>query len=497
MSGRTTISKLRRGRAGSNLSTMDKNELLDGLRKKRQANLDVLFSQKNPAKKTSRTTPMEEEEDQLDSEEAGPSNIETSNRFNPLINVPQSDDNLEEGEVPQNVKAIKSYTPPIIIQNFTYKQVCDVLKSFKITVFTIKIMNIGIKISNLVLAEYTLFKEYLVNGNIQHYTHSTPDKFPLKVILAGHPYMDVDFVKAGIVDSGIKPESIIEIIPLRKKDVIHPSHISYLVKFAKSAVRFHDLRKIRFVNNVVINWYPYKNKRQGPTQCRKCQLFGHGESNCFRRIKCPECSQDHSIDNCPRADEEPFKCANCGEDHRSSDPECRKRLEYIYIKENMSISKEIDRVKSSRALPKRDYVVFRSNARNHQVFPNLPEPQQSTTRRSFFNTFDNQQDGSSMPPRFPAGSRHRSGSEASFSQVTSPRHQHLQSNQRVNQQDERQSHFSQFGGDNSKKSDLFTVEELGSLITDISQIISSCETRVQQFEAIALLSLKYFYNACK
>lgn len=94
-------------------------------------------------------------------------------------------------------------------------------------------MNIGLKISNLVSTDYVLFKEYLEKNNIQHYTHSTPDTFPLKVILAGHPLVDIEFIKAGIVDSGIKSEFIIEIIPLRKKDDIHTTNISYLVKFLK------------------------------------------------------------------------------------------------------------------------------------------------------------------------------------------------------------------------------------------------------------------------
>lgn len=495
MSGLPSISKFRPGRrrSGSNSPSVDRNVLLEQLKNKRKSNLDVLWSQKNPAKKTTTFSPMETEDLILDEDENLSSSIETSNRFNPLTDASQGDQFNE----PKVEKAIKSYTPPIIIQQFTYNQVCDVLKSFKITVFQLKIMNIGIKISNLISTDYVLVKEYLVQNKIQHYTHSTPDKFPLKVILAGHPFMDIEFIKTGIVDSGIKPESIIEIIPLRKKDDIHPSHISYLVKFLKSAVRFHDLKRIKYVNNVVINWYPYKNTRYGPTQCRKCQMFGHGTSNCFRKAKCPNCSKEHSDDACTKLDSEPFLCANCGENHNSTDPICNKRLEYLYIKENMSLSKKINHISSNNTQPRRSSVVFHSNARNHDVFPNLVEPQPSSSRRSFFNGFNSQHELSSQSSRNHLSSSQHQNLESSSYQIRSPTPHQTQSSQKFSfQRDEPQFHNSQ-NGNNSKNTDLFSVEELGSLITDISQIISSCETRVQQFEAIALLSLKYFYNGSK
>jgi hypothetical protein len=58
---------------------------------------------------------------------------------------------------------------------------------------------------------------------------------------------------------------------------------------------------------------PFERSLQ-PTQCFKCQQWGHTQGACGRRERCAQCAGDHATRNCPR---ERVSCANCGKQHRA------------------------------------------------------------------------------------------------------------------------------------------------------------------------------------
>ncbi|KAJ2939013.1 hypothetical protein O0L34_g18990 [Tuta absoluta] len=62
--------------------------------------------------------------------------------------------------------------------------------------------------------------------------------------------------------------------------------------------------------------------RPGPSQCHRCQGFGHSSANCYRQQKCVRCAGDHAAADCPRPREQPPTCANCGKNHTAKDRRC-------------------------------------------------------------------------------------------------------------------------------------------------------------------------------
>ena len=66
-------------------------------------------------------------------------------------------------------------------------------------------------------------------------------------------------------------------------------------------------------------------------QCSKCNKYGHGMNTCKSATKvCPHCTNNHSLKDCNKKDENP-KCCNCGKDHRASSNRCNIRKKYIGI----------------------------------------------------------------------------------------------------------------------------------------------------------------------
>ena len=76
----------------------------------------------------------------------------------------------------------------------------------------------------------------------------------------------------------------------------------------------------------------------GPTtQCKHCQLYGHPTTMCKAELPaCAVCNKSHltkdhpcTIATCkagPSCTHPPIVCASCGDGHKSSDPNCPKRI---------------------------------------------------------------------------------------------------------------------------------------------------------------------------
>lgn len=104
--------------------------------------------------------------------------------------------------------------------------------------------------------------------------------------------------------------------------------------------------------HIRVRWDYYVPRQQGPTQCSRCQMFGHGAENCYRQFKCVSCGGDHDSKSCdkrikpstsadnkltpeqlkdvkPKVPDDQVLCANCGGKHTASYRGCKARREYL------------------------------------------------------------------------------------------------------------------------------------------------------------------------
>lgn len=77
-------------------------------------------------------------------------------------------------------------------------------------------------------------------------------------------------------------------------------------------------QKCKIILNVRVSWENRKSERP-IMQCKRCQGLGHAASYCKRAVRCSRCAEPHEITAC---ESQINKCANCGEAHRSIDPNC-------------------------------------------------------------------------------------------------------------------------------------------------------------------------------
>lgn len=374
----------------------------------------------------------------------GTPSIKTSNRFTGL----QRDVNTSTTNTPTNSSNDvnkKGYVPPIVVQGIKLTEITDILKANNIANYQIKLISVGIKITLFNNVCYDNLKKNLIEKKIEHFTYSNRNTVPLKVILTGLPQMTSLELKAELLIAGLLSEEIIEILPLKYDEKNHNIHknINYLIKLDKTKIKIQELRKIKSLFNIIIRWYPHVNYRNGPTQCRRCQMYGHGTSHCGRVIRCLKCGGDHSADDCML---QVIKCANCHANHEANDKSCPNREKYVAIRQNISINRQINYYKSNTLTSNKAFNNFSKEnvILNEKNFPAI-KPRNSNS--DFFKAFSTSQPttSTSMRRNIPTAST----------------------------------------------DELFTIDELTSMVSEIIQQISVCKTRSQQFEVIMKLSLQY------
>lgn len=378
----------------------------------------------------------------------GPPITPTQNRFTAL----SADKNttLDETDVPvPNISAKRQYIPPIVIQGSNYNIINSLLSTNNINDFKIKLISLGVKLTLINLESYNKVKIILQNSKIEHFSFSSRIQNPLKVVLTGLPEMKSDDLKTELIKNKIEPEIILEMIPLKLTERSYNIHnnINYLFKFDKDKIKFNDICRIKSLFNVIVRWYPYVNNRKGPTQCRNCQMYGHGTSHCGKLTKCMKCGGNHTVENCT---EVTIKCANCNNEHEANSKDCPNRHKYVAIRQNIVINRQLDHLKNTPHKINNSQRNYKNISLNENNFPGLQKPKSSFDQNNFFSHFSQSQP---LP-----------STSYAFSGQPKP---------------------------STQNEKLFTIEELTALVSELSEKITMCTTKAQQFQVIVKLSLQF------
>lgn len=197
--------------------------------------------------------------------------------------------------------------------------------------FVLRIMSIGKKVFVQSLEDKAKLIEALKSNKIDHFSHPDDVDKTYKIILAGLPECDTNLI----------------IEELKTKHEIAPTKVTmfltksvnklYLCEFNKNEVNNKKLNSIQSINQHIIKWQLYKPKRKGPTQCRRCLMYGHGINSCARFTVCALCCGSHLTSTCTVYSdtiENPiYRCFNCASSNlphsrKATDPTCPFRTKY-------------------------------------------------------------------------------------------------------------------------------------------------------------------------
>lgn len=195
-------------------------------------------------------------------------------------------------------------------------------------------MSIGIKLQLVNLIDYKKIKEEILEKKCKFFTYDEVKKDIRKIVLSGLPSLNPDEVKTALTEEAKIEVIDLKAMNLRKKRYDHQG--LFLITINKSSVE--ALMHVKYLLHTVVHFRKYVQPRNGPIQCTKCFLHGHGERNCHLQIRCPNCGEEHKLESCTVPLVTP-KCCNCGGLHAATFKPCQSRTDFIRMKQRQSSKK--------------------------------------------------------------------------------------------------------------------------------------------------------------
>lgn len=144
---------------------------------------------------------------------------------------------------------------------------------------TLKLCTDGFKIMVPSKPHFNAVLEYLRKKKAEFFTHDIPADKPFKVVLRGLYEMEDEDLSGYLSDCGLK---VVAVHKIRRKATNTKFRDQlYLLHLEKGSTTLKDLKQIKAVANVVVEWEPYRPVHRDVTQCWKCLNFGHGGRNWF------------------------------------------------------------------------------------------------------------------------------------------------------------------------------------------------------------------------
>lgn len=282
----------------------------------------------------------------------------------------------------------KQKIPPIVIDSlFEFKEVLDLIGTDG---YFFRRTSMGTKIFSDSMDKYFSLLALLKQSDLKYHTHKIYDNSTFKMVLKGLHKVPTDWIKDELLTyHGVKCIDIKEIITSKSSQ----NDALYLLAFNRMEVNKKILFKIKYLQNISVIW---KNQRtapnRGPTQCKKCGIYGHGTENCFRQIVCFLCSsKSHDSTKCTMNNASGgiiYKCFNCVSkgftdvSHKADDPNCACRLSYLEARRRAT-SKNSTNQRRNIELP-----IFNMNNNTFPILTKSDDPKfVNTNERSYANVF--------------------------------------------------------------------------------------------------------------
>lgn len=359
--------------------------------------------------------------------------IPTKNSFDVLAT--KQAENVES-KPQRSQKTIK--LPPItIVGASNFNEAIKILnESYSNTEYTIKYMTIGTKILLNNSEVHIKFKNSLNTAGIEYFSHDVnPEKYD-KFVLSGITKTTIQNIIDALKIYQLEPVEVKEILLKNKK---FNDESSYIVSFKLRSVKMANLNKVR-IDYTIPNWRPFQKSSNNITQCRRCQMYGHGMRNCNVNVKCAICGLSHSKENC----NSPIKkCINCKGDHESTFSECPKRKEFILMRTRIASSHNRS-TKSSR-VPVSNLENFPALVKKSTAFQNVQEQHMAST--------------------------------TDWSNIV-----------------KRNSNETETETDSRTGSQKFKIEEIGPIMQDLLSSLSSCQNKQEQLTVMFVMATKWIYN---
>lgn len=248
-------------------------------------------------------------------------------------------DDVEEHELhqiqPQSKPVAISKPPPVTVYNKRLSELRTMLDAVqgRQSEVTYRILHDSINIITQSEHDFLLVKQKIDEEDLEYNTHPLKSERNVKICLFGLPEIDTKDLKNELERFNLKPFDIKVISP--KNNYGNGVKIYLLFFKRKDGIKISSLHTITGLLNIRVKWEYYIPRKHQPTQCSRCQCFGHGSAHCKKAYRCVSCGESHDSKVCtkrkpvvvpnrdpaepppkPRVPDGEVCCANCKGNHQ-------------------------------------------------------------------------------------------------------------------------------------------------------------------------------------
>jgi len=229
---------------------------------------------------------------------------------------------VEEIETTTQDSKTNNKIPPILISDPTlWNEIRKNLLDAGVTEFscTAKQNLLSIKLDNM--DNFTKIKQEFLQKNYPFHSYNPNPEKKLKVVIKNIPCdVPTEEIKEALIEKGFPVISVYQL-----KKTIEKQRIPLPIFYVELQLQGGDspIYQLNDILHLKIKVEPYR-KSKSPTQCHRCQRYGHTKTNCNHPPRCVKCSGDHWSTNCESKYLENPKCVLCEGEHVASFRGCPK-----------------------------------------------------------------------------------------------------------------------------------------------------------------------------
>lgn len=232
------------------------------------------------------------------------------------------EDTVQTPFITQTRRAKKEKTTPIIIKDerYTWAQLKEMIKSIGQEGFTGKVIADGFNIKSKNQDQQRAITALLNEKKVKYHSFTLPDDKFIKVVIRGLPITtSTDEIQSDLLAAGFVVKQVAQLTKRRDGDKV-PMPL-FLVTLTQTEMH-EQIHHHQYILDLRVKIEEYRG-REGPSQCHKCQEFGHTQRNCGRPPRCVKCTtDDHFTADCPKEKEDLPQCCNCKGQHTANWPGC-------------------------------------------------------------------------------------------------------------------------------------------------------------------------------
>lgn len=216
-------------------------------------------------------------------------------------------------EMPLSGKSTKSERapPPLFIQDKEkWTRIRPLLSTHKVDWTSIRAVKTGIRVQVSTSENHRVLTRLLRHENVGFHTYALEEEKVLRVVLRGVPKEILpEFILEDLKAQGFPVREVHRLYSGRTKTAF--DLVLVILDRSPEGKAIFNVKKVVDLSGIVV-----ETPRRGgsPSQCHRCQLYGHAARFCFARPRCVKCLGDHGTTECSRTPQtpEPPGCVLCG-----------------------------------------------------------------------------------------------------------------------------------------------------------------------------------------